>query len=279
MSKPISRAERQVGVRQVRRHVFRLPEKSLPAPSLAPTVHAGSSTNSNRQTNPPGRILIVDDHPLFRAGVKALIEKQDHLRLCGEASAGLQADHLVQTQNPDLVLLALRVQGEDSINLIKHWLQQAPDLRVLVVAQGNEMLLSESALRAGARGILLKDQEPEEVLTAIDTVLQGEIWVNSRLTSLILKRAFFGPQTDEVTRKLSNRELQVFTLIGLGRSTREIAAELSLSRRTVNVHRENIKRKLGLKAAPNLVFAAITWTQNRSSSPMAALDPALRVPA
>lgn len=212
------------------------------------------------------RILIADDHPLFREGVRAWIERQASLTVCGQADTNAEVLRLVKQEPFQLLLLSLRLHGEDSLDLIKTLHRDQPALPVLAVAQSSDALLGEAALKAGARGLIMKDQDANDFVIAINTVLQGDIYLNSKLTSMILKKAYFGSKEDEVSKKLSHRELQVFTLLGLGSSTREIALKLNLSRRTVNVHRENIKRKLGIKAAPNLVYAAITWMQNRSAA-------------
>ncbi|MBI5385744.1 MAG: response regulator transcription factor [Verrucomicrobia bacterium] len=219
-------------------------------------------------------ILLVDDHPLFRDGVRTRVEKQPDWRVCAEADTEAAALEAVRTAPPSLVILRLRLRNTDTIDLIKELQREKPGLPILVVGEGEEMLLAETALKAGARGFLLRDQAPEDLLAAIDAVLHGEVYLNNRLTSLILKKAYFGDQMDGVTRALSHRELQVFALIGLGYSTRDIATKLSLSRRTVNVHRENIKHKLGLKAAPHLVYAAVKWMQDRSSKSVEELVPA-----
>lgn len=212
------------------------------------------------------RILIADDHPLFREGVRAWIERQSNLTVCGQADTNSDVLRTVRQDAFQLVVLSLRLHGEDTLDLIKALHREQPGVILLAVAQSSDALLGEAALKAGARGLIMKDQDANDFLVAINTVLQGDIYLNSKLTSMILKKAYFGSREDEVSKKLSHRELQVFTLLGLGSSTREIAVKLNLSRRTVNVHRENIKRKLGIKAAPNLVYAAITWMQSRSSA-------------
>lgn len=250
-------------------HVCVSSANAIPTTSNAHISEVRSASGlPNSQPNRSG-ILVVDDHPLFREGVRALLAKQSELALCGEADTEQTAGQAIETLKPKLVLLGLRLHGEDTIELIARLHQQEPDLKILVFGQSDEMLLGESALRAGAQGLMLKNQAPGDLLSAIQTVLRGEIYLNDKLTSLILKKAYFGAQADEITRKLSHRELQVFTMIGLGYSTRDIATKLKLSRRTVNVHRENIKHKLSLRAAPDLVYAAITWMQNRSSASVA----------
>jgi DNA-binding NarL/FixJ family response regulator len=237
-----------------------------PGPALA---ESGSRIKSVRLQS----VMVVDDQPLFREGVRVWLEKQPHLKFCGEADTAQTARKTIRELRPDLVLLSVSVEPEAPAGLVKKLRREFPKLSVLVLIQKDQVLAGEGALRAGAHGLIMKEQNPQDLLVAISTVLRGEVYLNRELTALMLKKAYFGDGKDDLTAKLSNRELQVFGLLGLGHGTREIAAKLSLSRRTVNVHRENIKRKLNLKAASSLVYAAITWVQRRHLAPNEAPAP------
>jgi DNA-binding NarL/FixJ family response regulator len=225
-----------------------------------------SPDSSGRGHNARAGVLVVDEHPLFREGLRACLEGQAHLKFCGEAESLENARQAIRTLHPEVLLLGLSLEGGEPSATIKRLRRDFPALHILALIRKDEMLAGEGALRAGAHGLITKDQSAEDFLQAIGMVLRGEIYLNKTLTALMLKKAYFGDKTDDLTGKLSNRELQVFGLLGLGHGTREIASKLSLSRRTVNVHRENIKHKLGLKAASSLVYAAITWMNNRPSA-------------
>ena len=208
-------------------------------------------------------ILVADDHPFFRQGVRAWVEVQPQLKYCGEIDSKAGLREAIRSSQPDLVLLNLALERQDPAGAVRRLRREFPQVRLLALIDKDQVLAGEGALRAGAHGLITKDQEPEDFLQALQTVQQGDIYLNKSLTALMLKKAYFGERTDDVTGRLSSRELQIFGLLGQGYGTREIASKLGLSRRTVNVHRENIKHKLGVKAASNLVYSAITWVQTR----------------
>jgi DNA-binding NarL/FixJ family response regulator len=234
----------------------------------SPNLARRNLSDGARRTNPSQArsILVVDAQPLFREGVRAWLEKHPHLRCCGEADNPLLARKLIREHRPDLVLLSLSVETGEPTLLVKRLRRDFPQVCLLVMIQREEKAAGESALRAGAHGLIMKEQNTDDLLLAIDTVLRGDVYLNQELTAVMLKKAYFGSRKDDLATRLSSRELQIFGLLGLGHGTREIASKLSLSRRTVNVHRENIKHKLGLKGASGLVFAAITWVQSRPTA-------------
>jgi DNA-binding NarL/FixJ family response regulator len=213
------------------------------------------------------RILVADEQPLLREGVVHFINRQKDLIVCGEAdsiaSARIKAARLV----PDLLLLDLRLGSGDTIDLIEDFKIQHPSMAILVFSQFDETLFAEKALRAGAMGYVLKQEATEEVLTAVRTVLNGAMYVSRQIAVLILQKSLENPvlslAVNEVTvGKLSDRELHVFQRLGAGVGTRKIAAELKLSVKTIETHRENIKHKLGLGNGGELVERATDWVKN-----------------
>lgn len=210
------------------------------------------------------RLLVVDDHPLLRDGLMQLINRQEDLICCGEAGTAAAARAAIAEKCPDLVVLDLRLGGGDSLELIKSLLAQYSDLRILVVSQFDEALFAERALQAGARGYIMKEQAAAEVLTAIRTVLEGDLYVSRKITAVLLRRSLNTKdhKAAEGLEVLTDRELQVFQMIGSGLATRQIAVELNLSAKTIEAHRENIKRKLGFSNGTELVECATKWVQD-----------------
>lgn len=209
------------------------------------------------------RVLVVDDHPMVRDGLIRLMSQQADLTCCGEASSVSEALAAVLTQKPDLVILDLRLKGGDGLDLIKSLLAQLPDLRILILSQYEAPLYAERALRAGALGYVVKEQAAEEILGAIRTVLAGEVYLTPGMAALLLHKFVGVPKSSNRagTERLTDRELHVLHLLGAGLSTREIATELKLSFKTIETHRENIKRKLGLQTAAALVHYATQWSR------------------
>jgi DNA-binding NarL/FixJ family response regulator len=205
------------------------------------------------------RLLIVDDHPLYREGLRRFIDSQSNLTCCGEADSYQAGLDSLRRLSPDLVILDLRLQRADGLELMKSMLAEQPHLRVLVLSQGDETVHAELVLRAGALGYIMKEEATEELLNAINIVLRGEIYVSNRLSALVLKRFFRGDTSGNLAEKLSDREVQVFQFLGSGLTTQEIAHQLHLSVKTVETHRENIKHKLELRDAAAVVLAARQW--------------------
>ena len=221
------------------------------------------------------RILVVDDHPMVREGLVRLISRQSDLACCGEAGSPEETLGAVAREKPDLVILDLRLRSGDGLELIKSLRAQSPELRILILSQFEEPQYIERSLRAGALGYIVKDQPPEEVLQAIRTVLGGNLYLTQGMAALLLHRFVGGtPTTSPSTglEPLTDRELHVFQLLGAGLSTRQIAEELGLSFKTIATHRENIKRKLGLRGAAALIHFATEWARGRISLPSQALE-------
>jgi DNA-binding NarL/FixJ family response regulator len=197
------------------------------------------------------RVLIVDDHPVVRMGVRAMLGQAPGIEVCGEAGSTTEALRLLSAESPDVTLLDLMLGGRDGADFIKQCLRVCPQTRILVLSQHDGALYAERALKAGARGYLMKGEALDDLLQALDTVLRGDIAISARMNAQLLARRF-GNLGQERYSGLSNREMQIFLLIGGGRTTGAIAAELHLSPKTIGAHRENIKIKLGLGNATDL---------------------------
>jgi len=211
------------------------------------------------------RIFLVDDHPMMRDGMSRLLNSEPGLVCCGGAGSAEEAVNLISQTEPDLVITDLTLPQRSGLDLIKDLVAMDAGLLVFVYSMHDENFYAERALKAGARGYLMKEEGSEKMLEAVRRVLVGEICVSSRIAAKILT-LFSGPKprgSDSPIEKLSDREFDVFQLIGQGRSTKEIAGQLHLSHKTVAVHRGHIKEKLGLKTAGELVHHAIRWAESQ----------------
>jgi len=213
------------------------------------------------------RILIADDHPLFREGMVQLIERENDLCCCGQTDGIIATETAVTRLKPDLLVLDLRLRDGDGLALIKSLRGRFPDLPVLVVSEHDETFYAERALRAGAKGYLMKAEAAHEVLNAIRKTLQGELYVSRKMSVLVLHKLLNGSSdaNGNYLGRLTDRELQVFQMIGSGQGTADIAAELHVSFKTIESHRENIKHKLGLRNAVDLLCHAVHWVHGGSA--------------
>jgi len=200
------------------------------------------------------RVLIVDDHPVVRQGIKLMINAEKDLTICGEAETEQQARRLVRELKPDALVVDLSLSAGDGFNIVRDAHAHFPEIRILVLSMHDEAIYGERLLSAGAQGYIMKQAATEQLITALRTVLRGE-----RFVSESLQRTLAGRQDDAGKERLSARELQVISLIGSGLGTREIAENLSLSVKTVETHRLTIKRKLALETNAQLVQYAIKW--------------------
>ena len=214
------------------------------------------------------RILVADDHPLFREGLVQLINRERDLSCCGETATVAATQTAAARLKPDLLVLDLRLKDGDGLELIKSLKARFPDLFVLVLSEHDETLYAERAVRAGAKGYLMKEEATDEVLNAIRKILQGELYLSRRMSVLALHKLLDNtPQEPgNYLECLSDRELQVFQMLGAGKGTADIAAELHVSPKTIESHRENIKHKLGLRNAADLLCHAVHWVHSRSGS-------------
>lgn len=227
----------------------------------APTAPAAPRSPAPA-TRPRHRtILIVDDHPVVRHGIAQIINAESDLTVCGEAESAPSALEAMRKLKPDLALVDISLQGTNGIELIKLMRAEQPRLPILMLSMHDESLYALRALRAGARGYVMKGEAMEHVLSAIRKVLAGDIYVSPRFSERLVFKAIqsldggMGSPVD----KLSDRELEVLQLLGKGYGTREIANELHLSIKTIETHRAHIKEKLGFKDAGEMVRFAIDW--------------------
>jgi DNA-binding NarL/FixJ family response regulator len=213
------------------------------------------------------RLLIVDDHPMMRTGLAQLIDNERDLKVCAEADNAGQALDIAVSQTLDLILLDISLPDKNGLELIKDLRALKPGLPILVVSMHDESLYTERVLRAGGRGYIMKQEGGKKLLLAIRQVLNGQIYVSEKMSAGILE-TFSGRQAEagvSPVQQLSDREFEVFQLIGQGKSTREIAVHLHLSAKTIEVHRLNIKKKLKLKTATDLVRHAVRWLETEES--------------
>jgi DNA-binding NarL/FixJ family response regulator len=217
---------------------------------------------------PKTKVLLVDDHPILRAGLRRLIDAESDMLVCGEAEEGPKAFELVGTLQPDIAVIDISLKGSNGIELIKNLKARYPALPTLILSMHDESLYAERALRAGSLGYIMKEEAIEQVLTAIRKVLVGEIFLSEKMKAKMLQQMASGKgkTVNSPIETLTDRELEVFRLIGEGHSTRQIAGQLHLSVRTVEAYREYIKAKLNLKNATELVQHAFHWVHHEAAA-------------
>ena len=214
------------------------------------------------------RVLLVDDHPVLRRGLGQLINQEPDMMVCGEAEDAPRAFEAVGELAPDVVVVDVSLKGSNGIELLKNLKSRHPNLPVLVLSMHDETLYAERAIRAGGLGYIMKDQAFEQVLCAIRQVLKGEIFLSDKMKGRMLQQVAFGRSKVATSpiESLTDRELEVFRLIGQGQGTRQIAEALHLSVRTVEAYREYIKEKLNLKNATELVQHAFHWVHHQEAA-------------
>jgi DNA-binding NarL/FixJ family response regulator len=213
------------------------------------------------------RIFLVDDHPMTREGLAANINRQPDLEVCGEAGNPAEAITALPKLGPDLMVTDMTMPGRSGLEFIKDIHALFPNLPILVLSMHDELLHAERALRAGARGYLMKDAGSAKLLEVIRLVLAGQTYVSPQMSARLLD-AIAGRRPRGSTspiEKLSDREFEVFRLLGSGKSTKEVAAALHLSPKTVDVHRGRIKEKLELKDASSLIHHAVRWVETENA--------------
>lgn len=212
-------------------------------------------------------VIIIDDHPLFSRGLAQLIETQKPLKVVGTAKNRMEAITLLNSVTPELAIVDLNLGQEDGLELIKDILSYQPQTKVLVLSMHDERFYAERALKAGAKGYIMKEEAETQVINAVQTVLSGEIYLSeserARLEEMTKNDSKTKQDFDTIS-SLSDRQFQIFTLIGKGLGTVDIAAKLNLSIKTIDTHKENIKTKLHCSSSAELRQMAIEWT-NRSS--------------
>ena len=235
--------------------------RAKPAPCCAEPKTSNTNAPIKR------RVLLVDDHPMTREGLAAIINRQPDLEVCCEASNPAEVMYRLSKSRPDLMLTDMTMPGRSGIEFLKDVHAMLPELPMLVLSMHDEMLYAERVLRAGAQGYLMKDAGSAKVLEVIRLVLSGQTYVSPQMSARILD-AVTGRRPRGSTspiEKLSDREFEVFELLGRGKSTREVARVLKLSPKTVDVHRGRIKEKLQLKDATSLIHHAVRWVETQSA--------------
>ena len=218
-------------------------------------------TRASNAAGTKRRVLVVDDHPIVRQGLALMIDQEPDLEVCGEAEEAASALAAIAATRPDVVLLDISLPGPDGIDLLKAIRAGDPHLPVLVLSMHDESVYAERALRAGANGYIMKQEATENVLVALRRILRREMYVSDRIASTMLRQLASGagkPEQAPIAR-LSDRELEVFRLIGEGYGTRRIAEALGLSVKTVESYQAHIKDKLALHGSRDLVQRAIEW--------------------
>ncbi len=213
------------------------------------------------------RVFLIDDHPILRQGLALFIDREPDLMVCGEADGATSALQAIRDAIPDFIVLDISLDGPDGLDLLKVLRAEYPNLPVLILSMHDESAYAERALRAGANGYIMKQEATEKVLTAIRQILRGDVYLSDRLTKRMLQQFIHGavPPRDPLA-KLSDRELEVYRLIGAGHGTRQIADELHVSTKTVESYQAHIKEKLSLRNARELVQHAIESSVNEKGA-------------
>jgi DNA-binding NarL/FixJ family response regulator len=209
------------------------------------------------------RILIVDDHPIVRVAIRRTIEMQSDLEVCGEADSASAALSLAVSSTPDLAIVDLSLAGETSLRLIQSLREAVPNLRVLVLSVHDEVLFADRALRAGANGYIMKREPITNLVGAIRKVMAGSVYVSAEMAPRQERPGKEVRKPADLLAQLTDRELEVFSLIGRGLATSAIAEQLRVSIKTIETYRSNIKAKLQLTDAAHLVRFAATWAVSR----------------
>jgi DNA-binding NarL/FixJ family response regulator len=222
----------------------------------------------NRHKTDKKRIFLVDDHPIVRQGIRMVIEQEADLAVCGEAESAHEAMSAIEESHPDLAVVDLTLRDSSGLELIKDLQIRCPELLVLVLSMRDEAFYAERVLRAGARGYITKEEGPGKVIEGIRNILGGQIHISERMSSKVIRKFVDGRSEEAATPvdRLTDRELEVFEMVGNGLPTREIAGRLHISPKTVDSHREHIKQKLKIDNATELLKQAIQWIQMQKGS-------------
>jgi DNA-binding NarL/FixJ family response regulator len=213
----------------------------------------------------PKRVFLVDDHPLVREWLTNLVNQQPGLKVCGEAESGPEAREKILALRPDVAIVDISLKDSSGIELIKDLKQGCPEVAVLVLSMHEESHYAERALRAGARGYVMKRETTKKVIAAINQVLAGRLCVSEAVTAAMAAQFVQGKTlaTHSPVEQLSDRELEVFELLGQGRTTRQIAETLRVSLKTVQAYCARVKEKLSLGSATELLREAVRWHENK----------------
>ena len=213
----------------------------------------------------PSRIFIVDDHPIMRLGLKYLINAAPDLEVVDEAGSAEEAlKKVMEGDPPDLMIVDVSLPDRSGLELLKDIKTSFPDVSLLVISSHDEEVYAERVLRAGGRGYVMKDRAPEQLVEAVNQVLGGGIFLSSSMTAKMMEVFAGGAEKGSSISSLTDRELEVFEFIGEGLSSREIAAKLGISIRTVDAHRTHMKDKMGFRDSAELAYHAIRWVESQS---------------
>lgn len=237
-----------------------MPHSHSPAPA---------QSDSSVKAAAPRRLLLIDDHPIMRYGLAQLVADEAGLEICGQAGSARDGLEAVERLKPDLAVIDLTLPDKNGLELLKDLQALHPSLQCLVLSMHDEAMYAERALRAGARGYLMKEVAAEQFIHAVQKVLSGGIYVSETMASRMLEQAVSGrPRATGLgVEQLTDRELEVMELIGGGRATKLIAEQMGISTRTVEAHRAHIKDKLGLTDGAELVRYAVQWVESRGRKP------------
>ncbi|HWM25601.1 MAG TPA: response regulator transcription factor [Chthoniobacterales bacterium] len=237
-------------------------------PGVKSTGGLGSGPVANPKCALPEsiRIVVVDDHPLFRHGLIQLLNSDDGFAVCGEASAAAEALDVVRKVKPNLVIADLGLKGPNGIELTKSIMAEFPRLPVLILSMHDESLYAVRSLRAGARGYVTKQEALGSVLEAVRHVMDGQTYLSPKMASQVISKVVVNriAPDEEITDRLSDRELEVLEMIGAGKEVKAIAKALHLSPKTVETHRTHIKEKLNLENARQVARFAVQWVAERA---------------
>lgn len=211
------------------------------------------------------RLLLIDDHPIMRYGLAQLVANEEELEVCGQAGTAKEGLSAMESLRPDLVVIDLTLPDKSGLELLKDIQAMFPQQHCLVLSMHDEAMYAERALRAGARGYLMKEVAAEQFIHAVQKVLSGGIYVSEAMASRMLEQAVLrkGRQLGTGVEQLTDRELEVLELIGSGKATKIIAEHMGISTRTVEAHRSHIKDKLALTDGAELVRYAVQWVESR----------------
>jgi DNA-binding NarL/FixJ family response regulator len=208
------------------------------------------------------KVVLVEDHPMFRERIAQLINKDLQMNVCGEADNSADAMRIIREVNPDIAIVDITLTGSSGLELIKDMKSQGIEIPVLVLSMHDELLYAERALRAGAKGYITKNQASAQVKHAIQTVLGGDVYLSPQMTNRVLRRMSKGSESKATgVAALTDRELEVFRLLGCGRNSREIAEEIGLGDATINSYRFRIREKLGIRNSAELYNQAAQWVK------------------
>jgi len=216
------------------------------------------------------KVLIVEDHPIVRYGIKRILNGDPDLTVCDDVESAEQAIEAMKTVMPDIMIVDISLKEMDGIQLTRLIRSQHPKLPIVILSMHDERIYANKALRAGANGYIMKEESTEKLIIAIHHILRGEIYVSDQVKTFILQ-AFAGKQSEPnntAITKLSDREYEIFLLIGTGLACRAIAKKLCLSVKTIETHRARIKQKLGLDSSSKLILAAMEWAQRENLIPV-----------